>query len=470
MTITRWVSGIGAVVVMLSCCMVYAETGRPRSMTEVWNERGQDSIPVYDYVIVNTFPHDPTAFTQGLIYENGYLYEGTGLYGASSLRKIDLTTGAIVKSCHLPQMYFGEGITMYRDTILQLTWREHIGFVHEEHDTTFLIVDSFAYPTEGWGLTHNDTYLIMSDGTPTLYFLDPMTYQAVYTVEVTVNGIPLMNINELEFIQGMVYANIWFHDSVAIIDPGSGVTVGWVNLQGILGASEGMTQNVLNGIAFDRHDARLFVTGKLWPALFEIEIEPVDYPPAIVEAIPSSPCSVCVDDFLTLIVDVRDPDAEDTITYTWSVNGIVDSTGTDSFFVYAARWVTVDTVTVMVTDGDFVRSVSWQVHVVPWYFTIVDWHRFVSFRILCTPNPCLDRCQVVCLFGQSEAYALQDLVMSCSIYNVSGRALERIEDYRLVPGVYGFSWDLSALVPGIYFVECSAAQYRDVEKLIVLGR
>ncbi|UCC13138.1 MAG: glutaminyl-peptide cyclotransferase [candidate division WOR-3 bacterium] len=453
---------------MFACCIGIAQIGRPHAKKIIGHARFQDSIPVYDYAIVNTYPHDPAAFTQGLIYHNGYLYEGTGLYGASSLRKVELATGAVIKIFHLPQMYFGEGITMYRDTILQLTWREHIGFVYEEHDV-FQVVDSFSYPTEGWGLTHNDTFLIMSDGTPTLYFLDPVTYDEVYTIEVTVNGAPLMNINELEFIQGMVYANIWFHDSVAIIDPSNGMTVGWVNLKGILGDSDGATQNVLNGIAFDPHDARLFVTGKLWPELFEIEIEPVDYPPAIIRTIPSSPCSVCVDDFLTLIVDAHDPDVEDTMSYTWSVNGIVDSTFTDSFFVYAARWVTVDTVTVTVTDGDFFRSVSWQVCAVPWYFTTVDWHRFVTFEVLGYPNPCRDRCQVVFQFSQTAACSLQNIDMSVSLYSASGRILQRIGDYRLDPGVRSFPWDFSDLAGGIYFLECCTQQYRDVLKLVVLG-
>ncbi len=466
--IARLAYRVGAVAVMLSYCVIFAETGIPQPMPDEWHMRVQDSIPVYDYAIVNTYPHDPSAFTQGLIYENGYLYEGTGLYGASSLRKVELTTGEVIKIFHLPQMYFGEGITMYRDTILQLTWREHIGFVYEEHDV-FHLVDSFSYPTEGWGLTHNDTFLIMSDGTPTLYFLDPVTYDEVYTIDVTVNGAPLTNINELEFIQGMVYANIWFHDSVAIIDPGDGVTVGWVNLKGILGDGDGVTQNVLNGIAFDPNDARLFVTGKLWPELFEIEIEPVDYPPAIISTVPSSPCSVCVDDFLTLAVSVRDPDIEDTIIFTWSVNGAVDPTFTDSFFVYAARWVALDTVTVTVTDGEFFRSASWQVYAVPWYFTTVDWHPFVNFEVLCYPNPCLDRCQVVCQLGQSAACSLQNADVSVSLYSASGVILQRLEDYRLDPGTRSFPWDFSDLPGGVYFLECCTQQYRDVVKLIVLG-
>jgi glutamine cyclotransferase len=453
---------------MGACSIGFAQTGRPHAEKIIGHAWFQDSIPVYDYVVVNTYPHDPSAFTQGLIYHNGYLYEGTGLYGASSLRKVELTTGAVIKIFHLPQMYFGEGITMYCDTILQLTWREHIGFVYEEHDV-FQVVDSFSYPTEGWGLTYNDTFLIMSDGSPTLYFLDPVTYDEVYTIEVTANGVPLMNINELEFIQGMVYANIWFHDSVAIIDPGSGVTVGWVNLDGILGGGDGTTQNVLNGIAFDSHDARLFVTGKLWPTLFEIEIEPVDYPPAIIRTVPSSPCSVCIDDFLRLSVSVRDPDVEDTIVYTWSVNGIVDSTFTDSFFVYAARWVTVDTVTVTVTDGDFFRTVSWEVYAVPWYFTTVDWHRFVTFEVQCYPNPCSDHCQVVFQFSQSVACSLQHTDMVASLYSTSGGILQRIEDYQFDPGTRSFLWDFSGLAGGVYFLECYTPHYRDAVKLIILG-
>jgi glutamine cyclotransferase len=465
----RLASSVSVVAVMLSSSVVFAETGRPQTMTGDPYEGRQDSIPVYDYVIVNTYPHDASAFTQGLVYRNGYLYEGTGLYGASSLRKVELVTGTVVKIFHLPAMYFGEGITIYRDTIVQLTWREHIGFAYHEQDT-FELIDSFYCPTEGWGLTHNDTFLIMSDGTQTLYFLDPVTYDEVYTIDVTVNGTPLVNINELEFVQGMVYANIWFHDSIAIIDPANGVTAGWVNLNGILADEYGEIQNVLNGIAFDPDDARLFVTGKLWPELFEIEIEPVDYPPAIVSMIPSSPCSICVDDFLTLTVSIRDPDVEDTVIYTWSINGVVDSTFSDSFFVYAARFMTVDTVTVMVTDGSFVRTVSWQVYVMPWYFTTIDWHRFVSFRVLCNPNPCRDECQVVCLFGQAELCSTRTYDLSVALYDASGRLLGRMEDYRLEGGTYRFPLSVPGLSPGVYFLECRTAQYHDVEKLVILGR
>lgn len=449
--------------------IVSAETGIPEVATIDQNRQHQDSIPVYDYVILNTYPHDPSAFTQGLVYENGCLYEGTGLYGASSLRKVDLATGTVLKIFHLPSMYFGEGITIYNDSIVQLTWREHVGFVYHEHDT-FELVDSFYYPTEGWGLTHNDTFLIMSDGTATLYFLDPVTYDEVYTVPVTANGFPLLNINELEFVQGMVYANIWFHDSIAIIDPTSGVTTGWVDLSGILDSEHTAAQNVLNGIAFDESGVRLFVTGKLWPELFEIEIEPVDYPPTVIAMYPSSPCSVCVDDFLTLTIGVRDPDVEDTVAYTWSINGSIEPTASDSFFLYTARYVTVDTITVSVTDGTFTTTASWEVHVLPWYFTTVDWHRFVTFKVLCNPNPCRDQCQIVCLLGQAEVCLLQTLDMSIAIYNASGRMLQRIEDYRLDPGTYRFPWSVSTFAPGIYFLECRTAQYHDVEKLIILGR
>jgi glutamine cyclotransferase len=457
------------VAATLLSAVVAAETGTLEVATIDQPIQRQDSIPVYDYVILNTYPHDPSAFTQGLVYENGYLYEGTGLYGASSLRKVDLGTGTVLTIFPLPSMYFGEGITMYRDSIVQLTWREHVGFVYQERDT-FELVDSFYYPTEGWGLTHNDTFLIMSDGTQTLYFLNPATYEEVYTVPVTVNGFPLLNINELEYVQGMIYANIWFHDSIAIIDPASGVTVGWVNLNGILDARHRTAQNVLNGIAFDHDGVRLFVTGKLWPELFEIEIDPVEYPPVIMAMQPSSVCSVGVDDFLTLLVGVRDPDVGDTITYTWCINGSIEPTASDSFFQYAARYVTVDTVSVSVTDGLFTTAASWEVHVLPWYFTTVLWHRFATFEALCNPNPCRDQCQIVCLLGQAESCSLETMDLSVTVYNAYGRKVQRVEDYRLGPGTSRFPWSVAHFVPGVYFLECRTARYHDVEKLIILGR
>jgi len=160
-----------------------------------------DSIPVYGYTIVNTYPHDSGAFTQGLIYENGSLYEGTGLYGQSSLRRVELETGDVLKIRDLGSQYFGEGITMYGDRIIQLTWQNGIGFVYEEH-SGFDLIGSFFYSTEGWGLTHDDTSLIMSDGTSNIYYLDPDTYSPIGSIDVTADGVPVLELNELEYIQG----------------------------------------------------------------------------------------------------------------------------------------------------------------------------------------------------------------------------------------------------------------------------
>ncbi len=231
----------------------------------------QAPIPVYTYTIIHTYPHDPGAFTQGLIFENGILYEGTGLRGRSSLRKVELETGDVLQIYNLANQFFGEGVTMYDDEILQLTWQSRIGFVYDEE--SFNLLRTFNYPTEGWGITHDGTNLIMSDGTSTLYFWDPETFTETNRIEVYDDDGPVVRLNELEYIQGKVYANVWQTDRIAIIDPQTGQVVGWIDLEGLLNL-EGTPQpvDVLNGIAYDTEGDRLFVTGKLWPKLFEIEL------------------------------------------------------------------------------------------------------------------------------------------------------------------------------------------------------
>jgi glutamine cyclotransferase len=225
----------------------------------------------YGFEVVNVYPHDPDAFTQGLVYDDGFLYEGTGRYGHSSLRKVDLTTGEVVQSYELPDEYFGEGITVFDDRIYQLTYRENTGFVYDKE--TFEIIDQFTYPTEGWGLTSDSERLIMSDGTATLRFLDPNTYEETGRVGVIYRGEPLIRLNELEFIEGYVYANVWPTDLIVIIDPESGEVVGRADMDG-LQRFKGLfgSSDVLNGIAYDIGGDRLFVTGKRWPKLYEIEL------------------------------------------------------------------------------------------------------------------------------------------------------------------------------------------------------
>ena len=230
-------------------------------------------LTVYDYRIENLYPHAPNAFTQGLVYLDGVLYEGTGLYGRSSLRRVAPETGRVLQQHDLDAAYFGEGIAVIDDRIFQLTWQNGVGFVYDRE--TFAELDQFEYTTEGWGLTYDGEHLIMSDGTPTIYFLDPTTLQAVRSITVTVEGEALPRLNELEYIDGRIFANVWQTDVFVRIDPETGVVDGLADLSGLLAQAppfEGAV-DVLNGIAYDSERDRLFVTGKLWPYLFEIELQ-----------------------------------------------------------------------------------------------------------------------------------------------------------------------------------------------------
>jgi glutamine cyclotransferase len=229
------------------------------------------SVPVYTYRIVNTYPHDQGAFTQGLAFENGVLYEGTGLYGKSSLRKVDLETGNVLQTYELPPKYFGEGITVFEDIIVQLTWKSKLGFIYDKNN--FELLRNFTYATEGWGITHDGERLLMSDGTSTLYFLNPENFSTIGRIEVHENSSPITGLNELEYVKGKIFANVWPTDSVAIIDPHSGQVSGWIDLSGLLPSQyHSAPVDVLNGIAYDPANDRLFVTGKLWPWLFEIKL------------------------------------------------------------------------------------------------------------------------------------------------------------------------------------------------------
>ena len=227
------------------------------------------TTPVYTYKIVNTFPHDRGAFTQGLVFTDGVLYEGTGLYGQSTLRRVTLETGQPTQVYALPLNFFGEGITIFGDKIFQLTWKEHTGFIYAKD--TFAPAGAFTYPTEGWGLTQDGARLIMSDGSANLYFLNPTTLAETGRVEVHDENGPVVRLNELEYINGEVYANIWQTDRIARIDPSTGRVLAWLDMSGLLTpADRSQPVDVLNGIAYDALGGRLFVTGKLWPKLFEI--------------------------------------------------------------------------------------------------------------------------------------------------------------------------------------------------------
>ena len=225
----------------------------------------------YTYNVVNAYPHDSNAFTQGLVFENGVLYESTGLYGQSTLRRVELETGRILQSYTLPNQFFGEGITIFGDKIIQLTWQSNKGFVYDKF--SFDLLQEFSYSTEGWGITHDGSQLIMSDGTATLYFLDPETFEIVEQVDVYDTG-PVTKLNELEYIKGEVYANIWKEEKIAIINPQTGQVRAWIDLGGIQDLENQNTGNVLNGIAYNAKEDRLFVTGKKWPKLFEIKLNP----------------------------------------------------------------------------------------------------------------------------------------------------------------------------------------------------
>ena len=239
---------------------------------KVENGNENETAPLYTYRIINEYPHDTRAFTQGLVYENGTMYEGTGLLKKSSLRQVELETGNILKIMNLSDEYFGEGVTIFGDRIIQLTWQSNTGFAYNKSD--FNQTGEFHYSTEGWGLTTDGEQLIMSDGTAKLHFLDPETYQEKRSVNVTDNGTAITRINELEYVNGEIYANIWLTDRIARISPETGEVLGWIDLTGILNAT--VNADVLNGIAYDMENDRLFVTGKYWPTIFEIEVVPVD--------------------------------------------------------------------------------------------------------------------------------------------------------------------------------------------------
>lgn len=237
-------------------------------------ETSLESIPTYTYRVVQVLPHDPEAYTQGLVFQDGVFYEGTGLYGQSTLRRVDPQSGTVLQLHALPEDLFGEGITLWQNRIIQITWKEQVGLVYDKD--SFELLNTFRYPTQGWGLTHDGTKLIMSDGTSILHFWDPDTFQEVGSVEVVGPAGPLTRLNELEYVEGLIYANIYQTDLIAMIEPDSGRVAGWIDLAGILGIEiPGGSGDVLNGIAYSQPDQRLFVTGKRWPRLFEIELVPL---------------------------------------------------------------------------------------------------------------------------------------------------------------------------------------------------
>ncbi|MBK8905837.1 MAG: glutaminyl-peptide cyclotransferase [Anaerolineaceae bacterium] len=232
------------------------------------------SVPTYGYRVIHTYPHDPDAFTQGLLFADGVLYESTGIKRTpSSLREVDLNIGEVTQFLDVGSDYFAEGLVLWQDRLIQLTWQSQVAFVYDRE--SFELLDTWEYDTEGWGITHDGRCLIMSDGTSTLTFRDPETFAEVGHITVQDQNGPVAWLNELEFIEGEVWANVWQTNRIVRIDPATGQVVGSIDLTGLLDPAA-LTQpvDVLNGIAYDGANGRIFVTGKLWPTLFEIELVP----------------------------------------------------------------------------------------------------------------------------------------------------------------------------------------------------
>jgi glutaminyl-peptide cyclotransferase len=263
---TRWMSTL-LLVILTTACGSEAQNLNKASATSQAAE-----IPVYTYEIVNAWQHDNAAFTQGLVFQDGFLYESTGQFGQSSLRKVALNTGEVLKKVAVPAKHFAEGMTILNGKVFQLTWTDERGFIYDAN--SFNKIGEFNFTGEGWGLTNDGQNLILSDGTNQVRFLDPQTFTVTKTLKIFDNGRPLVSLNELEYIKGEIYANIWHSDKIVRIDAESGRILGWIDLSGLL--PEAQRQNseaVLNGIAYDQTGDRLFVTGKLWSKLFEVRLK-----------------------------------------------------------------------------------------------------------------------------------------------------------------------------------------------------
>lgn len=236
-------------------------------------QNGSVSVPVYDYDIVRIYPHDRHAFTQGLIYLDGHLYESTGLNGASSVRKVHLQSGKVLQQVSLDGKYFGEGLTAWGPNLIQLTLKSNLGFVYDRG--SLRLRQTFGYAGEGWGLTQDGARIIMSDGTSVLRFLNPWTLQETRHLPVRAGRAEVRGLNELEYVRGEIYANVWPTDRIARISPDTGAVTGWIDLTGLLAQADKPTpDSIPNGIAYDARNDRLFVTGKRWPRLFEIKLVP----------------------------------------------------------------------------------------------------------------------------------------------------------------------------------------------------
>jgi glutamine cyclotransferase len=307
--------------------------------------------PTYGYQVVNTYPHDTGAFTQGLVLLNGKLYESTGLYGQSSLREVDLRSGAVLRKIMLDTQYFGEGMTIFQGKIIQLTWREQTAFVYDQ--LTFTKVREFFYTGEGWGLTHDDRQLIMSNGTNEIRFLDPSTFTVLRSIRVFNQGSPLTNINELEYINGEIYANVWKTNWIVRIDPATGNIRGWINMTGLF--TPGNTSDVLNGIAYDKITGHLLVTGKRWPSIFEVRVVSGQPPVAAAQAV-----STPEDTTVPIVLTANDAD-QDALTFS-IVRAPAHGTlsGAPPFVNYtpAANYFGIDSFTFKANDKTFDSNIA----------------------------------------------------------------------------------------------------------------
>ena len=265
----------GASGIYFSTLGASSQTNTLSATTGVTTNSSASSAPVYTYNVINSYHHDTGAFTEGLVYYNGFIYESTGIYGNSSLRRVDLNTGQVLQIYHLSSQYFGEGIAIVNDTIIQLTWQNDTGFVYALN--SFNLLSNFTYSDQGWGLTYDGNQLIMSDGTANLYYLNPQTFQRTGSITVHDGNATIVDLNSLGYINGSIFANVWLTNRIAVINPGTGQVTAWIDLTGIenmTGCHCDVSEAVLNGIAYDAVNHRLFVTGKLWPNIFQIEVVP----------------------------------------------------------------------------------------------------------------------------------------------------------------------------------------------------
>ena len=256
---SRWVVWVATGVVAAAAVGVAA-----------WAQLAHRGPALYGFRVIAAYPHDPGAYTQGLVIDRGRLYEGTGRYGASSIRRVELTSGRVEKIRTIGNEYFGEGIAILGGKLYELTWKNQLAFVYDLD--TFNVVQTFHYDGEGWGLTHDGEHLILSDGTATLRFLDPATFRTVREITVHDGDQPVAKLNELEYVEGEIWSNVWYDDRIARISPADGRVLGWIDLAEIYPHSARGSDDVLNGIAYDAAARRLYVTGKDWPQLFEIDV------------------------------------------------------------------------------------------------------------------------------------------------------------------------------------------------------